>query len=74
MYPEDYFSTYASLLSTTDNDVSNMYTLLSEVGELCSKPDLEKETLVLDIANLDELNDNNNKPKRTTWRSRSQNQ
>ena len=47
---------------------------LRKVGELCNKPDLEKETLILDIANLSELNDNNNKPKRTTWRNRSQNQ
>jgi len=53
LYPEDYFSTYANLLSTTDNDVSNMYTLLSEVGELCSKPDLEKEHLKLSVKSLD---------------------
>jgi len=29
------------------------------VGELCSKPDLDKETLVLEVANLGSIEENN---------------
>ena len=45
LYPEKHFDEYASLL---DTDVE----VLKSVGELCSKPDLVKETLKLEIANL----------------------
>ena len=45
LFPEKYFNEYAELLET---DVS----LLKSVGELCSKPDLEQESLQLAIANL----------------------
>jgi hypothetical protein len=45
LYPEKHFDEYASLL---DTDVE----VLKSVGELCSKPDLIKETLKLEIANL----------------------
>lgn len=40
LFPEKYFNLYAKLLNS---DVE----LLKEVGELCSKPDLKKETFVL---------------------------
>jgi hypothetical protein len=45
LYPEKYFNEYADLLNT---DVE----LLKSVGELCSKPNLNKEILKLEIANL----------------------
>lgn len=45
LYPKDYFEIYSELLQV---DV----TLLKEVGELCSKPDLEKEILYQTVQNL----------------------
>lgn len=45
MFPENYFSLYAELLATSED-------LLRSVGELCSKPDLERETLTVDIKDL----------------------
>jgi hypothetical protein len=45
LFPENYFSLYAELLGTSEE-------LLRSVGELCSKPDLEKETLTVDVENL----------------------
>lgn len=45
LHPEKYFEEYAYLL---DTDVE----ILKSVGELCTKPDLDKETLQLEIANL----------------------
>lgn len=53
LYPEEYFSTYAELLSTNSHDVSKMENLLIEVGELCSKPDFDKENLKLSVKSLD---------------------
>lgn len=46
LFPEKYFALYADLLNVKTE-------LLIEVGELCSKPDLEKETLVAEIMNLE---------------------
>lgn len=46
LFPERYFSLYAELLDTKED-------LLRSVGELCSKPDLEKETLLLKVENLE---------------------
>jgi len=45
LYPEKYYNTYADLLETTVET-------LKSVRELCNKPDLAKETLQLEIANL----------------------
>lgn len=45
LYPEKYFDEYAELLNTDAE-------ILKSVGELCTKPDLAKETLELEIANL----------------------
>lgn len=42
LFSKKYFSLYASLLLV---EIS----LLEEVGELCSKPDMEKETLVSEV-------------------------
>jgi hypothetical protein len=38
--PEKYFGIYSDLLNTSED-------LLRSIGELCSKPDLEKETLTI---------------------------
>ena len=46
MFPEKYFSLYANLLGADEE-------LLRNVGELCSKPDLEKETLIAEVINLE---------------------
>jgi hypothetical protein len=48
LYPEDFFNDYAILLNV-DNE------MLEKVGELCDKPDLEKETLTILINNVTEL-------------------
>ena len=45
LYPEKHFQTYANLLNV---DVE----MLKSVGELCNKPDLEKESLLLEVADL----------------------
>jgi len=52
LIPEKYFNNYAELLGV-DTEI------LIEVGELCSKPDLDKETLVLEVANLGSIEENN---------------
>jgi hypothetical protein len=43
--PEKYFSIYSDLLDTSEE-------LLRSIGELCSKPDLEKETIFIKKENL----------------------
>jgi hypothetical protein len=50
LYPEKYFSDYAKIL---DVDIS----LLKEVGELCSKPNMEKEKLLIDVSKLESISD-----------------
>jgi len=42
LFPEKYFSLYADLLGAPED-------LLVQVGELCSKPDLEKENLIAEV-------------------------
>lgn len=48
LYPEKFFSRYAELLGVEES-------LLKSVGELCTKPDLEKEMLVIEVADLENL-------------------
>jgi len=48
LYPVNHFKNYAKIL---DVGVS----LLKSVGELCDKPDLRKETLILEKANLENI-------------------
>jgi hypothetical protein len=43
---------YADALSSSEHEADEMYILLKQVGELCSKPDLEKENLVVDVSKL----------------------
>ncbi len=52
LYPDRYFKLYAELLSCDRKDEAKMLDLLKEVGELCSKPDLEKEILTAKVKNL----------------------
>lgn len=51
LIPEKYFSNYAELLDVNVED-------LIKVGELCSKPDLDKENLILNSADLSDINEN----------------
>ena len=51
LLPEKYFDDYSEILNV---DVE----LLKKVGELCSKPDLDKETLQMELADLNNLNKN----------------
>jgi hypothetical protein len=53
LYPEKYFSIYADILTVSSKDHAQMYKLLKQVGELCEKPDWEKETLTAEIKSLD---------------------
>jgi len=46
LYPEKHFQTYADLLGVNVE-------VIKSVGELCDKPDLDKENLVLEVANLE---------------------
>tara|TARA_R110002012_G_scaffold69421_2_gene179699 strand:+ start:456 stop:1013 length:558 start_codon:yes stop_codon:yes gene_type:complete len=48
LYPEFYYEDYSEILNVEMND-------LKKVGELCSKPDLEKEDFKKDLAILQEL-------------------
>jgi hypothetical protein len=50
LIPEKYFNNYAELLDVEPE-------MLIKVGELCSKPDTAKETLVIEIADLDNINE-----------------
>jgi hypothetical protein len=45
LYPEIHFKDYARILNV---DVE----LLESVGELCDKPDLDKEMLLIEVADL----------------------
>jgi hypothetical protein len=46
LFPEKYFTLYAELLNVNES-------LLREVGELCSPPDLERENLVTQVLDLE---------------------
>lgn len=48
LFPDNHFKKYAELL-----DVS--VDMLKSVGELCSKPDMEKEILLIEVADLENL-------------------
>jgi hypothetical protein len=50
LIPEKYYNNYAELLDVEPE-------MLIKVGELCSKPDIVKETLVIEIADLDNINE-----------------
>lgn len=48
LYPEKYYKDYAKILDVEES-------LLKSVGELCNKPDLEKEILMIEVADLENL-------------------
>jgi hypothetical protein len=48
LFPEKHFETYARILGVDEN-------LLKSVGELCNKPDLEKEKLLIAVADLENI-------------------
>lgn len=48
LYPEKFFKRYAELLGVEES-------LLKSVGELCNKPDLEKEMLMIEVPDLENL-------------------
>jgi len=50
LYPEKYFFDYAKILDVT-------VLLLEEVGELCDKPNMTKEKLLIDVTNLESITD-----------------
>jgi hypothetical protein len=51
LLPEEYFDNYAELLNVSVD-------LLKDVGELCNKPSIEKETLILDAVDLNNISEN----------------
>lgn len=48
LFPEKHFETYAKLLGVETS-------FLKSVGELCDKPDLNKESLQIEVANLENI-------------------
>ena len=48
LFPEKHFETYAKILGV-DTEI------LKSVGELCDKPDLEKEKLLIEVADLENI-------------------
>lgn len=53
LYPEDHYDLYAKFLCPDKEDIPKMIDILEGVGELCSKPDLHRETLKLLVKSLD---------------------
>jgi hypothetical protein len=49
LHPQKYFRDYAEALTTIAADIAPMKSLLEKVGELCSIPDLEEETLKIEV-------------------------
>jgi hypothetical protein len=47
LYPEEYYQAYSELLSTSTNEKDKLSKIIMDVGELCDKPDLKKEQLIL---------------------------
>ena len=50
LFPKKYMAKYAELLEVPVD-------LLISVGELCDKPDLEKEKLLIEVVDLENVND-----------------
>jgi hypothetical protein len=48
LFPEKHFETYAKILGIETE-------LLISVGELCDKPDLEREKLLMQVADLENI-------------------
>ena len=52
LFPEKHFETYARILDVEED-------FLRSIGELCTPPDLEKESLLISVADLEYLEINN---------------
>jgi hypothetical protein len=52
LYPEKYYESYAQMLASKEDQLG-MINLLQDVGELCSKPNFELETLKSEVKILD---------------------
>jgi hypothetical protein len=65
LMPEKHFERYADILGVDEE-------FLRKVGELCNKPDIEKETLVFEIADLDNLDKQIKKQKPRLWQNKKQ--
>jgi hypothetical protein len=48
LFPEKHYETYAKILGV---DIA----MLKSVGELCDKPNLEKENLLIEVADLENI-------------------
>jgi len=48
LYPNKWYERYAELLNVSKS-------MLEEVGELCDKPDLDKENLLIRVADLENI-------------------
>lgn len=53
LYPEKYFSDYAKFLTCRKEDRLDMELNLMKVGQLCDKPNFEKELLKISVKALD---------------------
>jgi len=53
LYPEEYFKSYADFLCPNKDDILTMESILREVGELCSKPNFEKEIFKISVKALE---------------------
>lgn len=53
LYPEQYFDKYAEILCPDPLDIPEMTEILTEVGELCDKPNHTLEDLKIGIKDLD---------------------
>ena len=52
LYPDSYYDQYASFLCNRKADEASLKTLLKSVGELCDKPNFNKEVLKMSMASL----------------------
>jgi len=48
LFPEKYFNIYSELLGVNEE-------VLMEVGELCTKPDMEKEIYLVSVEQLNKI-------------------
>lgn len=53
LYPEDYYDLYAGFLSTTEEDKESIKECIIKTGELCDKPNFQKEELKIPIKVLE---------------------
>lgn len=53
LYPEDHYRTYAEFLVVDKDDIEHVESLIKKVGELCDKPNFQKEELKIPIKVLE---------------------